>query len=150
MFKRALISIGAIAPMLVLTAPSVQAQTACTFSDGFAALTSAIPDQVGACDENEHQLANGNVVQATDGGLLSWSPADNLPEFTNGSQTWVLGPRGLQVRSNSQRFPYEAPQTQVAGVALPGQPDSGLVSYVASLINATGTSHPVSTSQAVH
>ena len=148
--KRALASLGVIAPMLFLTVPAIHAD-GCALNDGFASLAAAIPDQVGACVENEYGQPNGNVVQHTTGGLLTWSPSNNLPEFTDGAQTWVLGPDGVQVRPNDQRFPYEGPQSQVAGTTvLPGTPSGNVVGYVTSLINADGVNHPVSTSASLH
>ena len=119
MIKRKLFSLAAAVPFLLLGAPAIHADGIhCSYSMGFAALDTMIPDTVGGCLTNPYQISNGNTVQETVGGLLSWNPSDNLPEFTNGSTTWVLGPVGLQSRANSTKFPYEAPATNVAGVNL--------------------------------
>ena len=50
----------------------------------------------------------GEVLQYTTGGALIWRKADNWTGFTDGSRTWVLGPRGLQQRLSRQRFRWEA------------------------------------------
>ena len=91
------------------TPQTLQAQGACSFTLGFKALRDQIPDAVGTCLENERfNPANGNSEQRTSGGLLVWRKADNWTAFTDGYQTWVNGPLGLQQRLNSQRFPWEA------------------------------------------
>ena len=150
MFKRTLVSLAAAAPLLFATAPAIHADSGCTFNNGFALLDGMIPEQIGACLNGEHQAGNGTVVQETAGGLLAWNPADNLPEFTNGAVTWVLGPLGLQVRPNNVRFAYEAGGAQVAGVIVTSQqPNGNVVGYVTSLINASGVDHPVSVSAAL-
>jgi hypothetical protein len=82
-------------------------QPACDFTLGFAALRSMIIPQygdiVGQCLENEwHNAFNGDGLQRTTGGLMAWRKADNWTAFTNGSQTWLNGPCGLQVRLNPE------------------------------------------------
>ena len=47
-------------------------------------------------------------MQLTTKGLLVWRKSDNFTAFTNGSQTWVNGPLGLQQRADNQRFRWEA------------------------------------------
>jgi hypothetical protein len=80
----------------------------CGFSLGFAALHDLIPNVVGGCLENEHHNpANGDALQRTTGGLLVWRKADNFTAFTDGAHTWVNGPYGLQVRLNTEKFPWE-------------------------------------------
>lgn len=82
---------------------------ACQFQFGFATLHAQIPTVVGSCLENErHDPVTGDAVQRTTGGLLVWRKAANLTSFTNGEQTWVLGPNGLAQRPNDQRFAWEA------------------------------------------
>ena len=51
---------------------------------------------------------HGDALQRTVNGLLVWRKADNWTAFTDGSQSWVNGPLGLQQRSNDQRFWWEA------------------------------------------
>jgi hypothetical protein len=110
------------------------AQPACGFVLGFAALRTLVgPRTVGDCVENERlNPANGNAEQRTTGGLLVWRKADNWTAFTDGYQTWLNGPSGLQQRLNSQRFPWEAdagaPGTTTLGPA--GAPDPTLGVHV--------------------
>lgn len=88
----------------------VRAQSAsCQFVLGFKTLHDLIPNIVGDCRENErHDGLTGDGLQATTKGLLVWRKADNLTAFTDGFRTWVNGPNGIQVRLNTQRFPFEA------------------------------------------
>ena len=80
----------------------------CGFVLGFATLHDMIPGIVGQCVENEtHNPTNGDALQTTTNGLLVWRKADNWTAFTNGFETWVNGPFGLQQRLNSQRFFWE-------------------------------------------
>jgi hypothetical protein len=51
--------------------------------------------------------ANGDGLQHTSGGLLVWRKADNWTAFTDGFQTWINGPTGLQERLNTARLPWE-------------------------------------------
>ena len=62
---------------------------------------------VGECLENEHYSANGDSTQKTTGGLLVWRKADNHTAFTDGHNTWINGPNGLQKRLNTERFSWE-------------------------------------------
>ena len=87
--------------------PFVQPPVGPQFVLGFATMASMIPNIVGLPLENEHPDAIGNEVQLTTNGLLVWHKAGNYMSFTNGSLTWVLGPSGLQVRANDQRFNFE-------------------------------------------
>ena len=145
MIKRTLMSLGAVVPFLFLGAPLMHAQGVnCSINNGFATLTAVIPDTVGGCLMDPHMISNGNTVQQTVGGLLSYNPADNLPEFTDGNTTWVIGPQGLQSRPNDQRFSYEAPETQVAGVTITNQPSANVVGCLNAAVSADGLAHPVS------
>ena len=92
-----------------LLATSAQAQAACTFKLGFKELRDQIPQIVGTCLENERRNPdNGNTEQRTSGGLLVHRQSDNWTAFTNGGQTWINGPYGLQSRANGTSFPWEA------------------------------------------
>jgi hypothetical protein len=101
----------------------------CQFVLGFKALHDLIPDQVGDCQASEHHNPeNGDGLQETTGpggkgGLLVWRKSDNWTAFTNGYQTWLNGPNGLQLRLNSDRFPWEGdygePDTSQAEAAAP-------------------------------
>jgi hypothetical protein len=80
----------------------------CRFVLGFAALHDRIPAVVGTCLEDErHDPSSGDAVQQTTNGLLVWRKADGFTAFTNGYQTWVAGPFGLQQRLNNQRLSWE-------------------------------------------
>jgi hypothetical protein len=60
-------------------------------------------DIVGQCLENEwHNAFNGDGLQRTTGGLMAWRKADNWTAYTNGAQTWLNGPCGLQTRPNPE------------------------------------------------
>jgi hypothetical protein len=80
----------------------------CGFVLGFAALRGLVgPDVVGSCLEAQRTTAEGNAEQRTTGGLLVWRKADNWTAFTNGNETWLNGPGGLQRRLNVTRFSWE-------------------------------------------
>lgn len=79
---------------------------------GFEALAGQIPDIVGEPLEDEHHEGNGDAQQATTNGLLAWRKSDNWTAFTNGWETWVSGPNGIERRLNTERFPWEADEPQ--------------------------------------
>ena len=80
----------------------------CQFILGFATLRALIPQQVGLCiDDEQHDPITGDGIQHTTGGLLVWRKLDNWTAFTDGYNTWVNGPNGLQERLNDQRFSWE-------------------------------------------
>ncbi|MHB8621674.1 MAG: hypothetical protein ACYDAG_19275, partial [Chloroflexota bacterium] len=115
------LSLGAFAPVGV----SLASASGCSFSDGFAALDATIPTTVGGCLGGPSIDSNGNTVQQTTAGMMAYNPKDNVPAFTNGSETWVLGPQGLQTRPNDQRFAYETPEAHVAAAPVAGASASG-------------------------
>jgi hypothetical protein len=98
-----------LAVVVVGSTATTAAQTsACSFVLGFAALDDLIPDLVGNCVTNESfNPVHGDSSQLTTNGLLVWRKSDNFTAFTNGSQTWVNGPLGLQQRADKQRFWWE-------------------------------------------
>jgi len=113
--------------------PVAAAQTArCGFILGFETLRGLVgATTVGGCLEDQHFVAGGNAQQRTTGGLLVWRKEDNWTAFTNGYQTWINGPFGLQDRLNTELFPWEAlpiaasttaaaATTPVSGPAPPG------------------------------
>jgi len=72
-------------------------------------LHALIPDVVGGCLEDAHYAgATGDALQQTTNGLLVWRKADNWTAFTNGSQTWINGPVGIEQRANNERLWWEA------------------------------------------
>lgn len=102
------------APALAQPAPT------CTFRHGFQVLRDLIPDLVGACLEDErYNPRSGNAEQRTTGGLLVWRKTDNWTAFTDGHETWINGPNGLERRLNAQRFAWEpAPLPELSPRAL--------------------------------
>ncbi len=104
----ALLMLAPVAASLAAPAPP-PAGAACRFILGFKALHDLIPTIVGDCRTDEyHNPQNGDGLQETVGGLLVWRKADNWTAFTDGTTTWINGPRGLQSRPNSERFIWEA------------------------------------------
>jgi hypothetical protein len=111
---RAVMLVAALAVMLPLSSTPAPAQAAnCEFVLGFKAIHDMIPDMVGDCVNSEYHGSNGDGLQNTTawhgkGGLLAWRKADNWTAFTDGGNTWVNGPNGLQKRANGERYPWEA------------------------------------------
>jgi hypothetical protein len=106
---------GAVPPVLAAAAPpSPEAEAepepeGCRFGPRFADLRDRLgADRVGDCLAAQRPAENGDLVQATSGGLLIERKADSSVAFSDGSQTWVDGPRGLLQRPNNQRFAWEA------------------------------------------
>lgn len=92
------------------TLDHISAQTAsCRFVLGFNDLRESVgADRVGECREDEqHDGDNGDGRQRTTGGEMVWRRASNTMAFTNGYETWVAGPEGLQRRLNAERFAWE-------------------------------------------
>jgi hypothetical protein len=87
----------------------------CTFVLGFAELRRMVgPEVVGDCVENQRFAEDGDARQQTTMGELVWRKADNVTAFTDGHQTWIVGPQGLQKRLNDDRFAWEAGGATVA------------------------------------
>lgn len=94
----------------------------CTFVFGFAAIHDLIPDVVGDClDDEFYQPQTGDALQHSTNGLLVWRKADNWTAFTDGFESWVYGPLGLQQRPNEQRLWWEA-NTDNLPIVPPPQP----------------------------
>ncbi|MCL4532416.1 MAG: hypothetical protein M1582_04390, partial [Actinobacteria bacterium] len=130
MRRLALILIAAVA-VVGASANSTFAQAQPQFVLGFKTLANMIPSIVGQPLENEHfDPVNGDALQRTTRGLLVWRKADNWTAFTDGTNTWLNGPYGLQERPNDERFSWEA---QGAQLATAPKPDSGTVSLGASV-----------------
>lgn len=91
------------------TATGPIASNRCWFKFDLRLLRSEIPDVVGDCVENEQTSDAGDTIQHTTGGLLVWRKRDRLTAFTDGNRTWAVGPNGLEVRRNDERFPWEGP-----------------------------------------
>ena len=101
------------------TPPPVATEGArgCRFTLLFRDFRAAMPDVVGECTENERLAPNGDVEQRTTNGMLVQRRSDGYIAFTDGQQTWVRGPNGLEERPNGQRLPWEglAPPSPTAG-----------------------------------
>ena len=63
--------------------------------------------------EDASYAANGDALQRTTQGLLVWRKFDNWTAFTDGAETWVSGPLGMQQRSNDVRFWWESNPDQL-------------------------------------
>ena len=116
----------------------------CRFVLGFAALHALIPAVVGTClDDERHDPSSGDALQHTTGGVLVWRKADGLTAFTNGFESWVLGPFGLQQRRNDQRFWWEPNPDRLAITPPPAAGDrchtAGLSLYLAGTDAGAGT-----------
>jgi hypothetical protein len=105
--KRALAALILALVALLATSSFGMAQTTPQFRASFKALADMIPNIVGVPTENEFWDSTGNVVQHTTSGLMVWRASDRWTVFTNGSATWIMGPYGLQSRSNSDLYPWE-------------------------------------------
>ena len=135
-----LMAMAAVAALLALAFTAFGAGRAsaghhdCQFVLGFEALQAAIPDAVGDCLENEnHDPSDGITRQQTTGGTLVWHKANNWTGFTNGYQTWVSGPRGLQQRLSIERFAWE-PASIAVGADL--EADAQTLAYVSAAVAA--------------
>ena len=106
MMRWVVAGLAALAIMVALDSPGL-AQVQPEFKLGFKALADQIPEIAGVPLEDEHWGANGDSLQQTTTGLMAWRKADNWTAFTNGSQTWVNGPAGVQSRPNTERFEWE-------------------------------------------
>jgi hypothetical protein len=96
-----------VLPMQGLAAPALLSASGCQFVLGFRALHDLDPGDTGDCTENQSFQPNGDATQRTTKGLMVWRKADNWTAFTNGSTTWINGPKGLVSRANGDRFPWE-------------------------------------------
>ena len=93
--------------LIVVTTPGRLAAGNCEFVLGFKFLHDLEGSAVGDCVGNQAFGGNGDALQPTTKGLLVWRKADNFTAFTDGYESWVNGPFGVQERMNSQRFWWE-------------------------------------------
>ena len=136
--KRVLALAAAAGLTILMSAAPVAAQTAppaggCAFQNGFATIDSMVPAIVGSCLANAHSAnATGDTMQETSNGLLTWTKATDVTEFTDGHSTWVLSGYGLILRDAGTAYSWEGATSQVAGVAInaQGQPVDPLTSQV--------------------
>lgn len=125
--------------------PSAQSG-ACTFEMGFGDLQRAVgAEAVGECVDDQSYTENGDARQRTTRGELIWRKEDNRSAFTNGSETWIAGPNGVQPRPNDERFAWEpdGPRTARSSppisrpAVLPGAvlPNRRIVSYYGNTLS---------------
>ena len=95
------------------------AQPSCRFVLGFADLRAQVgATTVGDCiDDERHNPTNGDGRQASTRGELVWRKVSNTMAFTDGHQTWAIGPNGLQRRLNTERFSWEPNESTVPAAA---------------------------------
>ncbi len=106
---RVLLSLVVVLLVGMASTSSADSQAQPQFVLGFKMLHDLIPNIVGQPLEDQHfDPATGDVVQRTANGLLVWRKADNFTAFTDGTNSWVNGPNGVQARSNYARFKWES------------------------------------------
>lgn len=106
---RTLLSLVVVLLVAVVSTSSAASQTQAQFVLGFKTLHDLIPNIVGLPLEDQHfDPATGDALQKTTNGLLVWRKADNFTAFTDGTNSWVNGPYGVQARSNYARFKWES------------------------------------------
>ena len=109
---------GAVALVAVL-AVSGQVPTGlaaqCEIGPSFRVLAEALPDLIGNCVAPEALNGEtGDIEQPVDGGVLVLRSTDNTPVFTDGWQTWVAGPNGIETGLNSERLASEPGEASLA------------------------------------
>ncbi len=103
------LAVSLLVALLLALQPRPVSPATCRFVLGFQTLHDHLTQIVGDCLEDEHHNPiTGDTIQRTTRGLLVWRKADNWTAFTDGYRTWVMGPAGLQVRLNNERFRWEA------------------------------------------
>lgn len=133
-----LVATAAVVALLALAFTALGAGRAsaghpdCEFVLGFEALQAAIPDAVGDCLENENHDPRDRITrQPTTGGMLLWHKSTNWTGFTDGYQTWAVGPQGLQQRLSIERFAWEPASMAVGADA---EADAETLAYVSAAI----------------
>ncbi len=90
----------------------------CEIRPRFRVLAVALPELIGNCVASEALNGEtGDIEQPVDGGVLVLRSADNTPVFTDGWESWVAGPNGIEKRLNSERLAWEPGEATVAAVA---------------------------------
>jgi hypothetical protein len=84
-------------------------------------MAATLPAEIGTCTSKPMVDADGDVMQETSNGLLTWSKATNIVEFTNGEQTWIDSPYGMILRAGTVSYPWEGKVSLVAGIAINAQ-----------------------------
>ena len=121
MIGKGILGLLLAAPLLLPAVPAMgqTAPPSCQFELGFAHLASLIPAQVGHClTPGRASDDQGDMMQETSTGLLTWSKATNVAEFTNGSSTWIESGYGVVMRDADVSYPWEGATSLVAGIAI--------------------------------
>src|SRR6266536_1567815 len=80
----------------------------CTFLPSLATLRIKLgPVLVGDCVEDALEAADIDATQRTTNGELSWRRADGRVAFTDGTDTWLDGPKGIVRRRDTERYAWE-------------------------------------------
>ena len=120
---------GAVALVVVLAVSgSIPTGLAaqCEIRPRFRVLAEALPELIGNCVAPEALNGEtGDIEQPVDGGVLVLRSADNTPVFTDGWQSWVAGPNGIETRLNSERLAWEPGEASLAVAAV--APDEAAV-----------------------
>jgi hypothetical protein len=112
MVPRPRIATVALAVLLLAGAVAPSASPAraghCTILPQFSDLRAVVgTGAVGACTEAARATAEGDVRQRTTGGELVLRAADHRALFTDGTNSWVVGPHGVRRRPNGEHFFWE-------------------------------------------
>ena len=87
----------------------------CEIRPRFRVLAEALPELIGNCVASEALNGEtGDIEQPVDGGVLVLRSADSTPVFTDGWQSWVAGPNGIETRLNSERLAWEPGEASLA------------------------------------
>jgi carboxymethylenebutenolidase len=129
---------------LVATAPRVHSAD-CTIADVLTPLSAQIPEVIGEClDKARPATDSGDLLQETTNGTLVLRRADAVVAFTNGQTTWLIGPRGIEQRQNSDRFDWEIAATTAA------EPTPRAVSPAAPISWTPASAIPCEIDETVH
>ena len=91
----------------------------CEIRPRFRVLAEALPELIGNCVASEALNGEtGDIEQPVDGGVLVLRSADSTPVFTDGWQSWVAGPNGIETRLNSERLAWEPGEASLAVAAV--------------------------------
>jgi len=116
---KALIGLLASTSLLFAATPANAQAAPCQFQNGFAIVAGMIPNSIGSCVSDQRPANDqGDTMQETTNGLLTWTKATNVTEFTTGSHTYVYSSYGLILRDGMTSYPWEGITSLVAGVAI--------------------------------
>ena len=135
-FWRVAVTFAALLLVMMSSSASVTVHAShCELIAAFTELRAAIGGQVvGACQEAPRTGDNGNVHQRTTRGELVLRASDRRAVFTDGTDSWVVGPNGPRRRPNDEHFfwetveaapvttrPMSAVATELPGAILPSR-----------------------------